>query len=210
MQPVSPGRNTRLLFVVSAPSGAGKTSLCRAAVQELAGLTFSVSHTTRPPRSDEVHGENYFFVTPGEFQQACERDEMAEWAEIYGNRYGTARKTIQDCFDRGLDILLDVDEQGARQLRTRYPGIITILVVPPSLQVLRQRLVNRGTDAPEAVQRRLARAAEEMRSMSWYRYAIVNDTFEEALELLKSVIRAERCADTPAAVERVVRGDTAG
>jgi guanylate kinase len=210
MNPVSRRDDKRLLFVVSAPSGAGKTSLCRAAIEEMTGLTFSVSHTTRPPRSDEVHGKNYFFVTPDEFQLACERNEMAEWTDIYGNRYGTAKKTIQDCFDRGLDILCDIDEQGAHQLRASYPDLITILVVPPSLRVLQQRLVSRGTDSAEAVQRRLSRAEEEMRSMAWYRYAIVNDIFEDALQQLTSVIRAERCADTSAAIERVVRGDTAG
>lgn len=182
-----------LLFVISGPSGCGKTTLCRELLDRMPDLAFSISHTTRPVRAGETDGENYFFVSPQQFQDALDRGEMAEWTEIYGNRYGTARRTIDALFDRGCDVLFDIDEPGARQLKDAYPNVRTVLVLPPSMEVLRRRLVDRGTEQGEALERRLHRAAEEITAMRWYDYVVINDTIPEAVDRLRSVIISERC-----------------
>ena len=182
-----------LLFVVSAPSGGGKTTLCREVLGRMPDIAFSISNTTRPPRSGEVNGKNYFFVSPQQFQEDLDKGRMAEWTEIYGNCYGTSRQTIEDLFARGCDILFDIDEPGARQLKEAYPSVITVLVLPPSLQVLRQRLIERGTEEGEALERRLQRAREEIEAMRWYDYVVINDTIPEAADQLQSVIISERC-----------------
>jgi len=183
----------RLLFVVSAPSGAGKTSLCARVLQQVPRLQFSVSHTIRQPRPGERHGRDYYFVSDAVFRDYLAQARMAEWTEIYGNHYGTARETIQQAFDRGVDLFCDIDERGARQLSQVYPDLITILVLPPSLAVLSRRLIERGTENGEALQRRLRRAEEEIRKMSWYRYVIVNDRLEDAAAQLQGIVLAERC-----------------
>ncbi len=189
-----PTHNTkRLLFVVSAPSGTGKTSLCSKAVQEVPNLTFSISHTTRAPRQGEQNGKNYFFVTSKEFRDYVACNRMAEWTEIYGNCYGTTKETIQQGFEKGFDILFDIDEWGARQITEAYPDAVTILVLPPSFEALKKRLINRRTDNEESVRTRLKKAKEEIKKMSWYQYVIVNDSFKEAAGHLKSIIAAERC-----------------
>jgi len=182
-----------LLFVVSAPSGGGKTTLCREVIKNIPDLAFSISHTTRPPRANETNGKNYFFISRNEFQEALDRKKMAEWTEIYGNRYGTSRQTIAGLSDQGCDILFDIDEPGARQLKQIYPCVITVLVLPPSLPVLRQRLIDRGTDEGEALEGRLQRAREEIESMRWYDYVVINDTIAEAADQLRAVIISERC-----------------
>ena len=186
-------KKENLLFVVSAPSGGGKTTLCREVLNRLPNLAFSISHTTRPPRSGEIEGGNYFFISPQEFQDALDQGKMAEWTEIYGNRYGTSRQTIEDIFARGCDVLFDIDEPGARQLKEAFPSVITVVVLPPSLPVLRQRLIDRGTEQGEKLDRRLKQAREELASMSWYDYAVINDTIEEAVDQLRAVIISERC-----------------
>ena len=159
-----------LLFVVSAPSGAGKTSLCIEAVKRLQGIRFSVSHTTRPIRPGEEHGKNYFFVSPAEFESMLQQSKIAEWTEIYGNRYGTARQTIAEASAGGYDLLFDIDERGGRQLTDTYDDVVTILVLPPSLAELRRRLRGRGTEDEASLRRRLTRAKEEMAQMRWYTY----------------------------------------
>lgn len=187
-------RKRQLLFVVSAPSGAGKTTLCNKVVRELPDLELSVSHTTRSPRPGEEHGRNYYFVSMEEFRERVDTGRIVEWAEIYGNCYGTARQTIEQAVARGLDLLFDLDEQGARQLSRALPGVVTILILPPSLDVLKKRLVERATDAPETVRARLKKARAEITGMSsWYDYIVVNDCIEEAGARLKSIIVAERC-----------------
>jgi guanylate kinase len=183
----------RLLFVVSAPSGAGKTSLCTAVIKQVPDLCFSVSHTTRACRPGEQHGRNYYFVSPDEFKASIAAGTMAEWTEIYGNCYGTASQTIQNAFDKGFDILFDIDERGGQQLSRAYPDVVTILVLPPSLDVLKKRLVDRGTEDAASLSSRLHQAQEEIKRMSWYGYVIVNDGFDEAVAELKSIIIAERC-----------------
>lgn len=183
----------RLLFVVSAPSGSGKTSLCAQVVKRVDHLRFSVSHTTRPPRPGEQHGTHYYFVSREAFQEMVALNRMAEWTDIYGNLYGTARQTIEQAFAEGDDLLFDIDGRGGRQLAAVYPDVVTILVLPPSLDHLRRRLIGRGTETEHSIKLRLEQARDEIRQMAWYSYVIVNDVFEQALEELVSIIRAERC-----------------
>jgi len=190
-----------LLIVVSAPSGAGKTTLCREVLSHIPNLAFSISHTTRSPRAGETNGRNYFYISQQEFQEALDQKKMAEWTEIYGNRYGTSRQTIDDMFARGCDVLFDIDEPGARQLKQAYPSVITVLVLPPSLPVLRQRLIDRGTEEGQALEGRLQRAREEIEAMRWYDYVVINDTITEASDQLRAVIISERCRHNRQSIE---------
>lgn len=200
-------REKRLLIVVSAPSGTGKTSLCKEVIRQLPNLSFSISHTTRDPRAGEKHGENYFFVSAETFDQYVRDNRMAEWTEIYGNFYGTARETIEREFDRGIDLIFDIDERGGRQMKEAFSNVVTILVLPPSMAVLKQRLVDRGTNKEADIARRLKQAKEEINGMSWYQYVIVNDVFEQAVLELKSIITAERCRHDHGRVERLLKND---
>jgi len=186
------GKNA-IIFIVSAPSGTGKTSLCKAVIGTIPGLVFSVSHTTRPPRPGEKNGADYYFVSPEVFKQYVADQKMAEWTEVYGNCYGTATETIERALGSGCDLLLDIEAQGARQLLEKYPASITILVLPPSLEELKKRLRERGTDDPDSIAQRLKQAQEEIRAMSWYQYVVVNDQFDDAVMQLSSIIVAERC-----------------
>jgi guanylate kinase len=182
-----------LLYIVSAPSGAGKTSLCKEVIDILPNLRHSVSYTTRPARPGEVHGIDYFFVPMEEFMQMVEAGEFAESAQVHGNMYGTALKTLEEYRRNGVDIILDIDCQGARKLKERYRGGIYIFILPPDYQELRRRLNYRNSDTAETIERRLKTAAEEIRESRWYDYIIVNEIFEQAVEELKSVLIAERC-----------------
>lgn len=202
----TPGQH--LLFVVSAPSGAGKTSLCIAAVKRLEGLRFSVSHTTRALRPGEEQGKNYHYVLPEEFDAMLKQGSIAEWTEIYGNRYGTARQTIEQAFAEGFDLLFDIDERGGRQLADAYGSVVaTILILPPSLKELRRRLTERGTEDEASLKRRLNRAKQEMSSMGWYNYVIVNDSFEQAVGQLMAIITAERSRHNHSIIESLINED---
>lgn len=180
------------LFVVSAPSGAGKTTLCRRLLSMMPGITFSVSYTTRPPRTGEVDGRDYVFVDEAGFRRMAESGEFAEWAEVHGNLYGTSGRMLEEALAEGADILLDIDVQGARQLRERFPEGVFVFVLPPSMDALQERLGGRKTDSPEVVQRRLAKARDEIRDYVNYNYVIVNDDFEQALGELESIVTARR------------------
>lgn len=182
-----------ILFVISAPSGAGKTTLCKEVVDIFKNLRHSVSYTTRKARPGEIHGRDYFFVTPEEFQRMTVANEFAEWAEVHGNFYGTALKTLEEFRINGTDVILDIDCQGARQLKERFQGGVFIFILPPSFGELRRRLDNRNSETSETIQRRLDNAAGEIRESCWYDYIIVNDVFSKAVEELKSVMIAERC-----------------
>jgi len=182
-----------LLFIVSAPSGTGKTSLCKEVIRDLSHLTFSVSSTTRNPRSGEVNGRDYFFVSPEKFQQMVDQGLFVEWTEIYGNRYGTSRAFIEKLMKDQVDILFDIDSRGARKILELYPESISVFILPPSLQELKKRLISRGTDSPETITSRLKLAEEEMEDAGFYQYTIVNDSFEETVKKLKSIVIAERC-----------------
>jgi len=197
-----------LLFVVSAPSGAGKTSLCIEAVKRLQNIRFSVSHTTRAMRPGEEQGKNYYYVSLDEFNGLLHQGSIAEWTEIYGNRYGTARHTIEQAFAEGFDLLFDIDEQGGRQLTDAYGDVVAaILILPPSLAELRRRLTGRGTEDEASLKRRLTRAKQEMTSMAWYKYVIINDSFEDAVGQLMAIITAERCRHNHGIIEGLLHED---
>lgn len=182
-----------VLFVISAPSGAGKTSLCRQVIDFFPGLAHSVSYTTRAMRAGEAEGRDYHFVTPERFAAMVAAGAFAEWAEVHGNRYGTAIATLQQALQNGTDILLDIDFQGAAQLKRNFRQGVFIYVLPPSLPELERRLRGRNTDSPEVIDRRIANARSEMREASWYDYLVINDDFDIALDQLKSIIVAESC-----------------
>jgi guanylate kinase len=182
-----------VLYVISAPSGAGKTTLCKEIIDIFPNLRHSVSYTTRTPRTGEVHGRDYFFVGQEEFDRMVAAGEFAEWAEVHGNFYGTSLATLKECRSQGIDLILDIDCQGARQLKGRFEGGVYIFVLPPSMAELRRRLDNRSSDTQEVIERRIKNAAGEIKEARWYDYIIVNDNFGEAVEQLKSVLIAEQC-----------------
>jgi guanylate kinase len=183
------------LFVVSAPSGAGKTTLCREIRLRLPDLAYSVSVTTRSPRPGEVDGTDFRFVREAEFQAMLARNEFAEWATVHGNLYGTRARSLEEALGAGRDVLLDIDTQGAAQLRARYTAAdaVLIFVVAPSVKELEQRLRERRSDQDADIERRLRRAREEIALWRQYDYLIVNRDVKEALDQLESIILAERC-----------------
>jgi len=182
------------LFIVSAPSGAGKSSLVSAALAEDKRLALSVSFTTRPPRAGEVNGREYHFVDRETFDSMLARGEFLESAEVHGNRYGTSRKGIAEARAQGLDILLEIDWQGARQVRAAFPDSVSIFILPPPpvFKELERRLRGRGQDTEEAIQRRLRDAREEISHVAEFDYVIINKEFEEARRDLAAVVRASR------------------
>jgi guanylate kinase len=180
------------IFVISAPSGAGKTTLRRAVLQQLPDMLYSVSYTTRPPRPGEVNGRDYEFISPAEFEEGIRFGRWAEWAQVHGHYYGTSLDVLSRAVASGRDILLDIDVQGARQICSRFPQSITIFIMPPSLDTLAARLQARGTDDPEAVALRLRNAREEMAQKDAYRHVIVNDQLETALAEIVAVIASYR------------------
>lgn len=185
-------RRQGTLFVVSAPSGAGKTTLCREARLRLPDLAYSVSCTTRPPRAGEIDGTDFHFVTAAHFRALREEGALAEWAEVHGNLYGTRAGVLQDTLAAGRDLLLDIDTQGAAQLRRRYPEAVLVFIVAPSMAELEQRLRERRSDAEAEIARRLRRAREEIALWRRYDYLVVNRELKEASEQLVSIIVAER------------------
>ncbi len=182
--------NAGRLFVLSAPSGAGKSTLCRMLRQRRPALRYSISYTTRPRRPGEVDGRDYFFVDEHTFKDGIAAGRWLEWARVHGHYYGTAADFIDRTLAAGRDLLLDIDVQGADQLVQRYPGAVTIFILPPSIDELRQRLVKRGTDAPDVIARRLRNAREEMAARSRYRHIIVNDHLDRAVEELLALMDA--------------------
>jgi guanylate kinase len=182
-----------LVFVISAPSGTGKTTLVKEVIQQLPGLQFSVSFTTRLPRPNEREGEDYHFVSHAVFQRMVEKNEFLEWAEVLGNRYGTPRPDLKKLESEGIDLILDVDTQGAKKAMKEIDQPILIYLLPPSLKVLKERLLNRGVDSLEMVKFRLSNARKDIEEAYWYHYVIVNDRIGEAIEKLKSIIISERC-----------------
>jgi len=182
-----------LIFIISAPSGTGKTTLVREVIQQLPGLQFSVSFTTRLPRPNEKEGEDYHFVSHSFFQKMVEKKEFLEWAEVLGNRYGTPRPDSKKLKSEGIDLILDIDTQGAKKVMKEIDQPVLIYLLPPSLKVLRERLINRGVDSLEMVKFRLSNARRDMEEAYGYHYVIINDSIEDAIEKLKSIIIAERC-----------------
>jgi guanylate kinase len=183
-----------LLFVVSAPSGAGKTSLCRAVSDSLENLTHSVSYATRQPRPGEMDGRDYHFVSPERFQAMVKAGDFVEWAEVHSNLYGTSRRVIDDMMEKGLDIILDIDTQGAKQIKSKYNDTaVFVFIMPPSLDILEERLRNRKSDHEEEIKKRMRRARDEIKDFKMYDYLIVNRDFDRALSELRSIVIAERC-----------------
>jgi len=178
--------------VISAPSGSGKTTLVQKLIASFSDLRFSVSYTTRPPRGAERDGVDYHFVTRDEFQEKIRKAEFLEWAEVHGNLYGTSKVETERIRAGGQDILLDVDVQGADQVRKAEPEAVTMFVMPPSFQVLEERLRGRKQDSPEVIEARLAGARREIDRYRDYHYVLVNDDIEETAELLKAIVLAER------------------
>jgi guanylate kinase len=184
------------VFIISAPSGSGKSTLVSRLLELDPRLMFSISYTTRKPRGNEVEGKGYRFVTREEFEAMLGRDEFLEWAEVFGNYYGTHRCILEEAREQGKDLVLDIDVQGARQLTEKIPGAVTVFVLAPSRQVLEQRLRSRGEDREEVITRRLRAAAEEIRNYEAYDYVLINRELEEAEATLCAIIRAERARRT--------------
>ena len=180
------------VFIISAPSGSGKSTLVNRLMAADRRLTFSVSYTTRLPRGHEVDGENYHFVSRAGFDAMIARGEFLEWAEVFGNYYGTHQSELEKARSSGKDLVLDIDVQGARQLKGRYPEAATVFILPPSRQVLEQRLRARGEDKDEVIERRLREAAEEIRRYEDYDYILVNRDLTESDAILRSIVQAER------------------
>lgn len=182
-----------LLFVVSAPSGAGKTTLCRAITDSLEQLTHSISYATRKPRPGEIDGRDYYFVSQERFQQMIKAGDFAEWAEVHSNLYGTSRRVLDDMIAKNIDVILDIDTQGAKQIKPKYGNAVFIFIMPPSLEILEERLRNRKSDHEDEINKRMRRAREEIKDYSMYDYIIVNRDFDRALTEIRSVVIAERC-----------------
>ena len=181
------------MIVVSAPSGAGKTTVVHRLLSEMPGLRFSVSHTTRAPRGHEREGVEYYFVDRATFEGLRDDGKLLEWAEVHGNLYGTGLEEEKRAHEDGVDLLLDVDVQGAAQVREKMPEAVTVFILPPSYEVLERRLRGRGEDDESTVKRRLAAAGQEIKSYKDYDFAIVNDDLDASVEALKSIVRAGRC-----------------
>ncbi len=183
---------TGTLFIISAPSGAGKTSLVKQLVKELDDIQVSVSHTTRQQRPGEIDGRDYFFVSKQEFESMILDQAFLEHAQVFENYYGTAKQTVERHLDDGKDVILEIDWQGAQQVRSIFPQSESIFILPPSITILEQRLRNRGQDSEEIIAKRMRAAVAEMQHFAEYDYLVVNDVFEQALSDLKSIVIARR------------------
>jgi guanylate kinase len=185
-------RRRGIIFIVSAPSGAGKTTLSRRAVEAFPDLSLSVSYTTRTPRANEVNGQDYHFIAEEQFFRLRDSGALVEWARVHGFFYGTPRAPLQEALAAGRDILLDIDVQGARQIKQAHPEAVSVFILPPSWEELEKRLRGRRTEAEEVIARRLKRAYEEAEERFLYDYWIINDKLERAVATLKAIIIAER------------------
>lgn len=186
----------KLLFIVSGPSGVGKSTLCRHILQHMPDIRLSVSCTTRVPRSGETDGQEYWFITEEEFRKKIEEHAFAEWAEVYGRLYGTPWKELEQKSSAPTDILLDIDVQGARQVMQTLQKAVSIFIFPPSLEILQKRLAERGTDSSEEQASRFQKAKDEMNSYAEYHYTIRNERLERAIQELQAVVVAERVRTT--------------
>jgi guanylate kinase len=180
------------LYIISAPSGAGKTSLVKRLVKDVERLSVSVSHTTRSMRPGEIDGEDYYFVSMDDFQNEIKQDAFLEYAKVFDHFYGTALQTVDELLHQNIDVILEIDWQGAEQIRQKRSGVISIFILPPSIQILEQRLRNRGQDSESTIARRMDDAVTEISHYEEYDYLIVNDVFEESLQALKCIIFANR------------------
>jgi guanylate kinase len=184
------------VFIISAPSGSGKSTLVARLLHSVPGLMFSISYTTRPPRGAEIEGNNYHFVSRVDFEGMIAHKEFLEWAEVYGNYYGTHRGILEECRASGKDLVLDIDVQGARQLKCQIPEAVTVFILPPSREVLEHRLRARSEDPEDVIERRLRQAAEEIRNYNAYDYVLINRDLEQSDAVLGAIVRAERARRT--------------
>lgn len=180
------------LFIVSSPSGAGKSSLISALLEQHKDMQVSVSHTTRSPRPGENNAEHYHFVSVDDFKQLIEKEEFYEWAEVFGNYYGTSKSAIKSQLEQGIDVFLDIDWQGAQQMRKLVPEVITLFILPPSKTELERRLNNRGQDSAEVIKSRMEKAQNEMSHYNEYDYLLINDDFEQTLTQFGQIVLANR------------------
>ena len=181
-----------ILFIISAPSGTGKTTLCKQLTTNLPGLWHSISYTTRKPRPGETHGHDYFFIGEETFREMITRNEFVEWAHVYGHLYGTPWKSLTEKIDQGIDVLLEIDVQGAMQVKKRFEDSVSIFILPPSMTVLRARLQTRASDTAEEIQRRLHKVKEEVWSYREYAYIVRNEDLGRSLRDLESIFWSER------------------
>jgi guanylate kinase len=184
--------NIGKLYIIAAPSGAGKTSLVKQLISDLDQLAVSISHTTRPMRPSEVHGQDYYFISVPEFQAMLAQQAFLECAQVFDNFYGTAQHTVEDKLKKGLDVILEIDWQGAQQIKQLLPDSVSIFILPPSTDVLLQRLRGRGQDDEATIARRMRDAVNEIRHHDEFDYLVVNDDFDQALAELKSIFIANR------------------
>jgi guanylate kinase len=180
------------LFVVAAPSGAGKSSLVKALMEVDSHVQPSVSHTTRAPRGQEKHGREYFFVSDAEFDAMLQADAFVEWAHVHNHRYGTSKKAIEERMSQGADVILEIDYQGALQIKKIFTNAVTIFILPPSWEELRSRLERRGEDSSEVIEVRLQNAAKEMAHANQFDFVIINESFDRAVFDLKSIVHSQR------------------
>ncbi len=193
------------LFVVAAPSGAGKSSLVKALMELDQRVSPSVSHTTRAPRGQEVHGREYYFVSQETFDQMVAQDAFLEWAHVHGNRYGTSKQAIEQRMTKGADVVLEIDFQGAIQVKRIFPNAVLVFILPPSWEELRSRLERRAEDSAEVIELRLQNAATEMAHAREFDFVIINEVFERALFDLKAIVHAQRLRYS---AQRIARSDT--
>ncbi len=182
-----------ILFVLSGPSGVGKGTIKEALLKTMNDICLSISATTRKPRSGEMHGKDYFFVGENEFEEMIKDDKLLEWAEVYANRYGTPRDFVLNNLNKGFDVLLEIDIQGALQVRNKMPEAVFIFLSPPNLDELARRLCTRGQDSQDSIDLRLATCEAEMAHIKYYNYVVINNHINEAVEKVRSIIQAERC-----------------
>jgi guanylate kinase len=193
------------LYVVAAPSGTGKSSLVKALLEVDSRMELSVSHTTRAPRGQEVHGREYYFVSEAEFDRMAAADAFVEWAHVHNNRYGTSRKAIEDKIAAGADVVLEIDYQGAIQIKRQFANAVLIFILPPSWPELRARLMRRAEDSEDTIELRMKNAAEEVAHVGSFDFVIINELFERALFDLKAIAHAQRLK---VAAQRRARADT--
>jgi len=200
-----PGKSN--VFILSAPSGAGKSTLIQLLFEEISGLHFSISHTTRPPREGETDGVEYFFVNEPRFRKMIESNQFLEWAHVHGYFYGTSLQMIQLAEEQGKDLLLDINIQGAAKVRKRLPDAISVFILPPSYEVLKRRLVERQTDSPGQIRQRIENARQEIEHYAEYDYIILNEDLGAACQNLASIIRSHRCREKAQAarIEEILR-----
>jgi len=193
------------LFVVAAPSGAGKSSLVKALLELDSYVLPSISHTTRPPRGQEKHGREYFFISNDEFDKMVLGEAFVEWANVHGHRYGTSKKMIEERIAQGVDVILEIDCQGATQIKRIFGNAVLVFILPPSWEELRSRLERRGEDSPDTIDLRLQNAAEELKQVREFDFVIINELFERALFDLKAIVHAQRLKYS---AQRRARADT--